>query len=440
MKRLSIVCAVLMVLVWPCVTFAVDCPIPDTGQTKCYNNSEEITCPSPGEPFYGQDAQYAPCNPHSYTKLDENGDDLPDAETDWVMVKDNVTGLIWEVKTDKDGTDNYANPHDADNGYFWYDGDTGTPGDDTDTLDFINALKTAEFGGHNDWRLPTIKELSTLVDSSIPSPGPTIHTIYFPNTVSSMYWSSTTYASDPNDAWSVYFSFSYVDHCNTANGLYVRAVRGGQCGSFDNFVDNGDGTVTDSDTGLMWQQDTAPGTYTWQQALSYCENLSLGRYSDWRLPNRNELQSIVNYSQYDPCIDTYFPNTVSSYYWSSTSNVYYPNSALYVYFFSGLVRGDRYGSKVNSYFVRAVRGGQCGSSVPSCPTEQIYGEHSEKTELLRHFRDNVLSQTTEGKEIIRLYYQWSPVIVKAMEKDEEFKEQLKEMIDGVLELVGGEAE
>ena len=75
-----------------------------------------------------------------------------------------------------------------------------------------------------------------------------------------------------------------------------------------------------------------------------------------------------------------------------------------------------------------------------CPSEQIYGEDTYETALLRNFRDYVLTQTPEGQEIIRLYYQWSPVIVKAMEEDEEFKEEVKEMIDGVLGLVGGEVE
>ena len=85
----------------------------------------------------------------------------------------------------------------------------------------------------------------------------------------------------------------------------------------NNFIDNGDGTISDTSTGLMWQKATAPGTYTWEQALTYCENLTLpaGGYSDWRLPNRNELQSIVDYSRYNPAIDTtFFPDTVDVYY------------------------------------------------------------------------------------------------------------------------------
>jgi len=72
-----------------------------------------------------------------------------------------------------------------------------------------------------------------------------------------------------------------------------------------------------------------------------------------------------------------------------------------------------------------------------CPSEKIYGEYSTYTELLRYLRDNILSTTPEGQEIIRLYYEWSPLIVKAMEEDAEFKEEVKEMIDEVLFLIKG---
>jgi hypothetical protein len=72
-----------------------------------------------------------------------------------------------------------------------------------------------------------------------------------------------------------------------------------------------------------------------------------------------------------------------------------------------------------------------------CPLEVIYGVDSEETETLRHFRDNILAQTPEGQELIRLYYQWSPAIVKAMEDDEEFREEVSEMIDGVLSMIRG---
>jgi len=65
-------------------------PIPDTGQTKCYNNTAEIPCPAPGQPFYGQDGNYS-INPRSYAKLDASGAVLPDMAATWAMVKDNVT-------------------------------------------------------------------------------------------------------------------------------------------------------------------------------------------------------------------------------------------------------------------------------------------------------------------------------------------------------------
>jgi len=410
--------------------------LPDTGQTKCYDNHSEITCPSPGEDFYGQDAQH-PCNPNSYTSL-----------AGGIMVQDNVTGLVWENKTD-DGS-----IHDKDNIYNWNHAQSV----------FIATLNNDNFGGYSDWRLPTINELSFI--RNLGNFDPSINTDYFTNTVSSYYWSSTTCAGLPPRAWFVGFGYGDFFYGSKSSGVYVRAVRSGQCGSFGNFVDNGDGTVTDTDTGLMWQQATAPGAYnTWQEALDYCKSLSLADYTDWRLPSVNELLSIVDYSRYYPAINTdYFPNTESSFYWSSTTFPFDPNYAWYVYFDYGyLYNFDK------SYFsyVRAVRSGQCGSfdtsttttvasttttssgsttTAPSstttttciCPIVCVFDDNSEEAELLRYLRDNVLSRTPEGQEIIRLYYEWSSAVVKAMEEDEAFKAQVKEMIDEVLILVEGE--
>jgi hypothetical protein len=204
-------------------------PVPDTGQTTCYDtDGNVITCPSPGEPFYGQDANYT-INPPLYTKLDAKGNALADSATSWTMVRDNVTGLIWEVKThDHDGS-----IHDKLNTYTWYDpdpatngGNAGTPGEGTDTDDFINALNSAGFGSSGDWRMPTRKELISICDYGR---DPSIKTEYFPNTMStSSYWSSTTTAYNLGNAWHVYYGSCSSHNGPKYNYLYVRAVRDGQ--------------------------------------------------------------------------------------------------------------------------------------------------------------------------------------------------------------------
>ena len=76
----------------------------------------------------------------------------------------------------------------------------------------------------------------------------------------------------------------------------------------------------------------------------------------------------------------------------------------------------------------------------TCTSIDLFGENSAETQLLRHFRDNFLDKFQEGKELIKLYYQWSPVIVRAMEEDEEFKEEVKELFEGILPMIREELE
>ncbi len=73
----------------------------------------------------------------------------------------------------------------------------------------------------------------------------------------------------------------------------------------------------------------------------------------------------------------------------------------------------------------------------TCPLVALYGEDSEAVARLRYFRDNVLSEIPMGRELIQQYYAWSPVIMQTMEEDEEFREEVKEMVDGFLFLLGG---
>ena len=190
--------------------------------------------------------------------------------------------------------------------------------------------------------------------------------LQFPNTDlgihSPVYWSSTTYAYSTDYAWVVPFVWGDIYGLPKSQSYYVRAVRGGQ--SSNASVDNGDGTVTDTSTGLMWQQDTArdgQGNYdpmTWEEALAYCESRTIGGHTDWRLPTIKELRSLVDHTKYDPAIDAlHFPNTVASVYWSSTPFTYVTCLTWIIDFYNG---GTGSGSETY-YYVRAVRGGQSAS-------------------------------------------------------------------------------
>jgi hypothetical protein len=75
-----------------------------------------------------------------------------------------------------------------------------------------------------------------------------------------------------------------------------------------------------------------------------------------------------------------------------------------------------------------------------CPINYLFGVDAEQTNLLRDFRDEILCKTPEGQEMIRLYYKWSPVIVKEMKESEKFKKEIEEMIDGILPLIKSQME
>ncbi len=122
------------------------------------------------------------------------------------------------------------------------------------------------------------------------------------------------------------------------------------------FTDNGDCTVTDNNTGLMWQQGEV-GYNDWEGAISYCEGISLAGYTDWRLPNIKELESINDDTLENPAIDTnFFPDAYVSYYWSSTTYANDSSRAQWVYFATGGVDWGFF--KSSNYYVRCVRGGQ----------------------------------------------------------------------------------
>ena len=143
-----------LLLIIPALSQAFD-KWPDTGQTTSYTDT------------FGEDSDYN-INLQSYTKLGSGGVVLPDTATPadgWMMTRDNITGLIWEVKKD-DGS--------------IHDKDATRTGNDT--ASFITAINNEHFGGFSDWRMPTIKEISTLVNSD--RYDPSINIAFFPNTKS----------------------------------------------------------------------------------------------------------------------------------------------------------------------------------------------------------------------------------------------------------------
>jgi len=273
-------------------------PIVDTNQTVCSDLSQNLSsCPASGEATYGQDAQYQGLAP-SYTN---NGDGT---------VSDNQTGLMWSQTTD-------------------INGDGKITADDKLSYDEAQAYaKQLTLGGHSDWRVPTIKELYSLIlfDGQDPSglngAGdysllPFIDIGYFDfnagdmaageRLIDSQYISSTKYVSTTMKGDETVFGVNFIDGRIKGYGLqsprdgsdktfYLLVVRGNLNYGQNEFQAQ-DGVVIDNATGLTWQQGDSGQSMDFSSALGYCENLELAGSSDWRLPNVKELQSIVDYSK-----------------------------------------------------------------------------------------------------------------------------------------------
>jgi hypothetical protein len=268
----------------------------DTMQTECYDDAIAIACPEAGEAFHGQDGQHAGYPP-SFTI---GGDGL--------TVHDATTGLTWQRSADTDG-----------------DGDI----DAADKLTFAEAqtypgtLNASGFGGFSDWRLPTIKELYSLMDFRGGDPSgysgtdpsgltPFIDTDTFrfgygdtdagERLIDAQYVSSTEYVSTTMGGNATVFGVNFADgrikgYPQTNKTFYAIFVRGNPGYGVNDFVGNGDGTVTDLATGLMWQQGDSGVGLDWEEALAYAENLGLAEHTDWRLPTAKELQSIIDYTR-----------------------------------------------------------------------------------------------------------------------------------------------
>jgi len=285
-------------------------PVVGTGQSECYSEGGDvIRCPTAGTFLSGQDPQH-PARRPSYA---DNGDGT---------VTDRVTGLVWAK----------------------------APSAPMAVSDLDGFAQASRLGGHADWRVPTIRELYSLIDyrggySGDPRTSrPYLDTSVFDfaygagtglgdaahgrRPIDVQEWSATRYVGRTMGGDETVFGVNFADgrikgypvmdpgnRMQTPNRLAVRLVRGPSYGRNDFHPDAE--TVTDRATGLVWQRRSVAGALRWADALAYCGELSLDGHRDWRLPNAKELHSIVDYSRI-PAIDPLFEfSDRLVYLWSS---------------------------------------------------------------------------------------------------------------------------
>jgi hypothetical protein len=298
----------------------------DTAQTSSYNHAGAIAAPSPGQPFHGQDPQYAGPAP-SYTN---NGDGT---------IGDLTTGLTWVQARGSRAT--------------WAAAVAGAATDRT--------------GGYDDWRMPTIKELYSLIKfNGVNGPSvtstagytPFIETNYFgfaygsgvlpERVIDCQDWTATEYVTTTMNGDVTIFGVNFADGRIkgypryvpggglTEKTMYYRYVRGNVAYGTNSFASNGDGTITDLATALMWAQADSGVGLDWSNALAWVQARNAENHlghNDWRLPNIKELQSTVDYTRSPTttgtaAIDTNFfaCTTITNeagqpdypYYWSGT--------------------------------------------------------------------------------------------------------------------------
>ena len=320
--------------------------IVDTMQTNCYNTNGVIPAPSPGQPYYGQDAQLFG-NQSSYM-LSADGKTVYDNNTGLTWMRGPNTTLITPLMADK----------------MTYPA----------ALNWPATVNATNYGGFSDWRLPTLKELYSLFNCNGTDPAtytgtdtsvltPFIDTNYFnfgwgqvslgERLIDSQYATSTTFIDNPSTTgyqkdFGVNFSDGHIKGydlgADSFKLFFVQLVRGPIGYGINSFTNNRDGTITDQSTGLTWSQADNGSGITWSNALAWVQAMNTANHlghNDWRLPDVKELQSIVDYSNapdYNglPAIDTnYFTCSVITneagqrdfpYYWTGTTYGEYTTS------------------------------------------------------------------------------------------------------------------
>jgi hypothetical protein len=326
-------------------------PLSDTNQRICYGFGEELDCPdSTLDDYYGQDAQYgwdvSNISGARYN-VSISGNSL--------VVNDNITELSWQGCTAGLSGGNCGSG--VVGAYNWHE-----------ALEYCDGL---EWGGYDDWRLPDKYELQSIVSYGTDSPS--IYSEAFPSTPLEEFWTSTSYSVEVNTAWYVEFRYgkTWGQGVPKTNEYQVRCVRGFPEEIPERFsIDRSfpsEPVVLDSLTTFAWQgcpggligelcvedEASVEKNYAWKNALEYCESLEWAGYSDWRLPNITELQSIQNDTLYNASInDDIFPANPANYFWSSSTNTNSIVSAWSVNFYDGSMEPM---TKDRGYSVRCIR-------------------------------------------------------------------------------------
>ncbi len=360
--------------------------INDTGQLSCYNleNSPPDFCNDPGWP--GQDGASGRDRADAdgllvkigqgeagfdFTKIANDGGELPaDAKLgsgpgDWACTRDNVTGLVWQVVAGHDLSWSGARRAAIDANV------AGTP-----------------LCGHADWRLPSANELLGLVHFGTGLPS--IDSLNFPGTVSGYYWTDESPTQPATAAWVVNYRQGYVHALDKRQGAAAaRLVRGGEQPVA--LVDHGNGTVTDTRTGLMWsrcslgQNNDAScsgdaESSEWRDALLAVRdrnNANWLGHDDWRLPNIKELASLLRRDRAWPAIDPVFANTDPGVYWSSTNHAGEPRAVWGAFFSEGNVFGVDKDSMARVRLVRTV----AADPDPGEPLDTLFADDFEAADV-----------------------------------------------------------
>ena len=290
-----------------------------TGQTKSYDiNGEEVTDGS-----IKDDGYYQAGAVREYIK---NKD----------VVDDTITGITWE--------------------------ESNHSGEIVLTLrEASKYCSDLSLNNSNNWQLPTAKELLGLVDYSKRDPAIDSEFSNINSSSNSIgYWSSSS-TSGGFEFWVSFSTGNDHFYITQSNKHYVKCADL----SYSNYKEadfsrDSVGIVIDNNSKLWWQDDKVVDAKNWQEAIDYCEASTLGGYSDWRLPNINELLSIVDYSASGAKLDKVFKNRVYGSYWSSTSHSASSKVAWGINFKYGT---NSYYSKSKDNAIRCVRGGELISKI-----------------------------------------------------------------------------